>query len=48
MGGYIFVLLLLFSENAVWFVFLITKCWTDSLAYMYSTWDSQVVPVLAV
>lgn len=48
MGGYIFMFLLLLSENAVWFVVLITKCWTDSLAYIYSTWDSQVVPVQTV
>lgn len=48
MGGYIFILLLLFSENAVWFVVLITKGWTDSLAYIYSAWDSQVVPVQIV
>lgn len=48
MGGYIFILLLLFSENAVWFVVLVTKCWTDSLACIYSTRDSQVVPVQTV
>lgn len=48
MEGYIFILLLLFSGNVVWFVVLITKCWTDSLAYIYSTWDSQVVPVQIV
>lgn len=36
------------SENAIWFVVLITKCWTDSLACIYSTWDSQVVPVQTV
>lgn len=46
--GYIFILLLLLSENAVWFMVLITKCWTDSLAYICSTWDSQVVPVQVV
>lgn len=46
MGGYIFILL--FGENALWFEVSITKCWTDSLAYIYSTWDSQVVPVQTV
>lgn len=45
MGGFIFIHLLQFSGNAVWFVVLFTKCLADSLAYIYSTWDSQVAPV---
>lgn len=40
--------LFLFDGNAVWFVVLFTKCWANSLASIYSVWDSQVVPVQIV
>lgn len=48
MGGFIFILLLLFSENALWFVVLFTVWLILWLVYLYSTWDSQVVPVQIV
>lgn len=35
MGGFIFILLLLFSGNAPWFVVLFTKCSADCIYSLY-------------